>query len=213
MLPGVHSLFTHVWTQPTCNRPSSERAIVIQRVLESWAVMAFSSSSMDPAQNRESQTETDWDIWKIHSLNYFGSKKYFLILKIGTSQAAQFKYLCAHGFAPLHGCTFSHQYSNLFIKKICSPFFFNFLTRDFTAFSLHFSSCSDLNSPLRHPSSLFTAKDFIKKIFYGHKYSLSINRRLPNTFRTSIDWFYTVLKSKMVVVVFVVVCTIARTLI
>ena len=116
MLPGVHSLFTHVWTQPTCNRPSSERAIVIQRVLESWAVMAFSSSSMDPAQNRESQTETDWDIWKIHSLNYFGSKKYFLILKIGTSQAAQFKYLCAHGFAPLHGCTFSHHYSLLTLQ-------------------------------------------------------------------------------------------------
>ena len=100
-----------------------------------------------------------------------------------------------------------------YFLKICSPFFFNFLTRDFTAFSLHFSSCSDLNSPLRHPSSLFTAKGFIQKTFYGHKYSLSITRRLPNTFRTSIDWFYTVLKSKMVVVVLIVVCTIARTLI
>ena len=44
------------------------------------------------------------------------------------------------------------------IKRFCLPFFFNFLTRDFTAFSLHFSSCSDLNSPLRHPSSLFTTK-------------------------------------------------------
>ena len=36
------------------------------------------------------------------------------------------------------------------------PFFFNFFTSDLTAFSLHFSSCSFLASPFRHPSSRFT---------------------------------------------------------
>jgi len=35
-------------------------------------------------------------------------------------------------------------------------FFFNFLTKDLTAFSDHFSSCSFLGSPLRQPSRRFT---------------------------------------------------------
>ena len=56
-------------------------------------------------------------------------------------------------------CNYRRQLILVPPPQLCSynsPFFFNFLTRDLTAFSLHFSSCSDLKSPFRHPSSLFT---------------------------------------------------------
>ncbi len=36
------------------------------------------------------------------------------------------------------------------------PFFLSFFTSDLTAFSLHFSSCSDRGSPFRKPKSLLT---------------------------------------------------------
>ena len=46
-------------------------------------------------------------------------------------------------------------------------FFFNFLTKDLTAFSDHFSSCSFLGSPLRQPSRRFTiSKDQFQQQYY-----------------------------------------------
>ena len=53
------------------------------------------------------------------------------------------------------GCAAVLQYCSG-TSRLCSPFFLSFFTRDLTAFSLHFSSCSDLKSPLRQPNSLFT---------------------------------------------------------